>query len=55
MDVHCTVNSDKTITCTGSGKMNMTDYNVAPPTFMSGAMKTGDAITLAFTMVYKNN
>jgi polyisoprenoid-binding protein YceI len=53
MDVWCTVNQDKTITCTGSEKLNMTDYAVKPPTFMLGAMKTGDAITLDFTLVYK--
>jgi polyisoprenoid-binding protein YceI len=53
MDVECIVNEDKTITCTGSEKLNMTDYAVKPPTFMLGAMKTGDAITLDFTLVYK--
>jgi polyisoprenoid-binding protein YceI len=53
MDVECMVNEDKTITCTGSEKLNMTDYAVKPPTFMLGAMKTGDAITLNFTLVYK--
>ena len=53
MDVVCVVNADKTITCTGSEKLNMTDYAVKPPTFMLGAMKTGDAITLDFTLVYK--
>lgn len=53
MDVYCTVNKDQSITCTGTNKMNMTDYSVKPPTFMAGAMKTGDAITLDFIMVYK--
>jgi polyisoprenoid-binding protein YceI len=53
MDVECIVNPDATITCTGSEKLNMTDYSVKPPTFMLGAMKTGDAITLNFTLVYK--
>jgi polyisoprenoid-binding protein YceI len=53
MDVELAVNADKTITCTGSEKLNMTDYAVKPPTFMLGAMKTGDAITLDFTLVYK--
>jgi len=55
MDVVCVVNEDKTITCTGSQKLNMTDYAVKPPTFMLGAMKTGDAITLDFTLVYKKS
>jgi len=53
MDVHCVVNGDGTITCTGSETLNMTDYRVKPPTFMLGAMKTGDSITLDFIMVYK--
>ena len=53
MDVYCTVNGDKSITCAGSDKLKMTDYKVKPPSFMLGAMKTGDAITLDFTLVYK--
>ncbi len=53
MDVYCTVNKDATITCVGSDKLNMTDYQVKPPTFLLGAMTTGDAITLDFTVVYK--
>jgi len=55
IDVNAVVNADETITCTGSEKLNMTDYQVKPPKFMLGAMKTGDAITLDFTLVYKNN
>jgi hypothetical protein len=53
MDVYGVVNADETISCTGSEKLNMTDYQVKPPKFMLGAMKTGDAITLDFTLVYK--
>jgi polyisoprenoid-binding protein YceI len=53
MDVYCTVNQDASITCTGSDKLEMTDYKVKPPTFMLGAMKTGDAITLNYTLVFK--
>lgn len=53
MDVHCVSNDDGTITSKGSYKLNMTDYNVKPPSFMWGAMKTGDAITLNFIVVYK--
>ena len=53
MDVYCVLNKDATITCTGSDKLKMTDYNIKPPSFMFGAMKTGDDITLDFTLVYK--
>jgi polyisoprenoid-binding protein YceI len=53
MDVYCIVNKDASITCNGSKQLKMTDYQVKPPTFMLGAMKTGDAITLDFVLVYK--
>ena len=52
MNVHCVVSKNGNITCTGSETLNMTDYAVKPPKFMLGAMKTGDAITLDFTLVY---
>ena len=53
MDVYCLVNKDSTITCTGSEKLKMSDYKINPPSFMMGAMKTRDAITLDFILVYK--
>lgn len=53
MNVYCVVNKDSTISCTGSEKLKMTDYQVKPPTFMLGAMSTGDDITLNFTVVFK--
>jgi polyisoprenoid-binding protein YceI len=53
MDVYAVVNKNGSITCTGSDKLNMTDYSVKPPKFMMGAMKTGDAITLNYTLLYK--
>jgi len=55
MDVYCVVNKDASINCSGTEGLKMSDYNVEPPSFMLGAMKTGDAITLDFTMVYTNN
>jgi len=53
MDVYCTVNADASVTCTGTDRLKMTDYNVSPPKFMLGAMTTGDEITLNFTAIYK--
>jgi polyisoprenoid-binding protein YceI len=53
MNVYAVINKDGSITCTGSDKLLMTDYQVKPPKFMLGAMKTGDAITLNYTIVYK--
>ena len=52
LDVNCVLNSDGTITCNGTYKLNMTDYNVVPPTFMFGAMSTGDSVKLIFAAVY---
>jgi len=46
MDVNCLINANGGITFTGTDKLNMTEYNVEPPSFMLGAMKTGDAIAL---------
>jgi polyisoprenoid-binding protein YceI len=53
MDVYAVINKDGSITCTGSNKLKMTDYQVKPPKFMLGAMKTGDDITLNYTLIYK--
>jgi polyisoprenoid-binding protein YceI len=53
MEVNGLVNPDGTITCTGSEKVKMTDYQIKPPTFMLGALKTGDALTINFTVVFK--
>lgn len=55
MDVYCVVNENSTINCSGTEALKMSDYKVKPPSFMWGAMKTGDAITIDFTMVYTNN
>jgi len=52
MNVTGVVNADGSVTCTGAYKLKMTDYQVQPPTFMLGAMKTGDDITLNYTLVY---
>lgn len=52
MDVHIAVNENNTIGFKGSYKLNMTNYNVKPPTFALGIMKTGDALTLGFDVIY---
>jgi hypothetical protein len=33
----------------------MSDYDVEPPSLMWGAIKTGDAVTLDFEVVYKKS
>lgn len=49
----CTVNADKSITCSGSYKLNMTQYNVTPPSIMFGMIKVGDPITVRFNFIMK--
>lgn len=53
MDIHSLINKNGMIACIGSIQLNMTDYNVEPPTFLLGAMKTGDAIRIEFNVLYK--
>ena len=49
-----TVNpTDMTVQTVGSVKLKMTEYNVEPPSFMFGAMKTGDEITVKFNVTLK--
>jgi len=45
--------SDMSVQTVGSAKIKMTEYNVAPPTFMFGAMKTGDEITVKFNVTLR--
>ncbi|MEO5911218.1 MAG: YceI family protein [Pelobium sp.] len=47
-------NSDKTISCTGSEKLKMSDYGIKPPSFMFGALKVTDDVTVSFNLKFKN-
>ncbi len=47
------VNADNTITCTGTQKIQLTDYGIQPPSFMLGAMKVGNDLTIQFTLNFK--
>lgn len=53
MDAACRVMQDGTITCTGTEKLKMSDYQINPPTYMLGALRTGDALTINFTLIVK--
>jgi polyisoprenoid-binding protein YceI len=49
-----TVNpADMSVQTAGSLKIKMSEYNVEPPSFMFGAMKTGDEITVKFNVTLK--
>ena len=47
---NCHANPDGSIACSGSQKVKMTDYQIKPPSFMLGALKTGDALTINFSL-----
>lgn len=50
----CEVNADGSIVCNGSTPLKMTDYQIKPPSFMLGALKTGDLLTINFSLTFKN-
>ena len=45
--------ADKTFTVSGSEKMKMTDYKVAPPKAMLGTITTGNDITIVYNLKFK--
>ncbi len=53
LEADCKANADKSISVTGSKKISMKDYGVKPPTFMMGAIKTGNDIVLDFSLLMK--
>ncbi len=44
--------ADKSFTVTGVKKMKMTDYKVDPPKALMGTIKTGDAISIGYTLKF---
>ena len=46
------LNSDKTITVTGSKKFKMSEYGVKPPTVMFGSIKTGDDLIISYNLKF---
>lgn len=53
MQVNGSVNDDNTITCSGQQKIKLTDFNIQPPSFMMGAMKVGDDLTIQYGLIFK--
>lgn len=53
VEVTAVLNADNTITCSGSKKIQLTDYGIKPPTFMLGAMKVYNDLTIQFNLIYK--
>ncbi len=54
MKVSALVNADRSISCHGSKPLLLTDYGIEPPSFMLGAMKVGNALTVEFVLDYIN-
>jgi polyisoprenoid-binding protein YceI len=47
------VNGDETrLICSGSQKLNMSDFDIDPPVLMLGTLRTGDEITINYEIVY---
>ncbi|MGE0588382.1 MAG: YceI family protein [Cyclobacteriaceae bacterium] len=42
------IDSAQNLSCTGSIKMRMSDFNIEPPSFMFGTVTTGNEITISF-------
>ena len=55
MNVTAVVNADNTLSCTGTEKLKLTDFKINPPSFMLGAMKVKDDLTIQFNLMYKSN
>lgn len=43
---------DEELVCAGTKDLNMTDFDVDPPTLMLGTIRTHDEVTVEFRMVY---
>ncbi len=49
----CTNGNGNLLTCRGEKKLKMTDFNIAPPTMMLGALQVADDITVSYSVIYK--
>lgn len=55
IDLDVVVNADNTITCSGTEKIKLTDFKLTPPTFMLGAMKVYNDLSIQFNLQYKKS
>jgi polyisoprenoid-binding protein YceI len=53
LQVNGDLKSDNTITCSGSQKIKLTDFKISPPSFMLGAMKVKDDLTIQYNLNFK--
>ena len=50
MLVNSSILADRTVLVTGSKKIKMSEFGIKPPSFMLGALRTGDEVTIDFTL-----
>lgn len=48
----CIPGTNGNIQCTGTKAISMTEYDVEPPSFMFGSVKTGDEVQIVFDVVF---
>jgi polyisoprenoid-binding protein YceI len=48
-----TINADESITCKGSKELKMSDYGIKAPSFMMGALKTGNDLAIDILLKLK--
>ena len=51
----CKLSADNTIDVSGTEKISMKDFSIAPPTFMMGTIKTGNDVVLTFHLTLKKS
>jgi polyisoprenoid-binding protein YceI len=49
------VNADESITCKGTQEIKMSDYGIKAPSYMMGAMKTGNEVTIDILLKLNKN
>lgn len=47
------INADETITCKGTKAIKMSDHKIKAPSFMMGALKTGNEVSIEFSLKLK--
>src|SRR5690606_31634469 len=54
MVVNYQVNADESVTITGEKKIKMSEFKIPPPTFMMGALKVADEVTVSLNLKFIN-
>lgn len=52
MLVNSSIQPDRTVLVTGSKKIKMSEFGIKPPSFMLGTLKTGDEVTIDFSLKF---